>query len=206
LKIIVTADPEIPVPPTNYGGIERIVAGLIEEFKNLGHEIGFAGNQDSKVEVDYFVPWPGLKSGSKWDTLKNMRALSKAVKHFRPDVVHSFSRLAYMLPIMSSKLPKIMSYQREPTPGTVKWASMLSGASLKFTGCSQYIANLGKKAAGEWEAIPNFVNLAKFDFVPEVESEAPLVFLSRIEEIKGTHIAIEVAKRTGKKTYYCRKS
>lgn len=199
MKILLTADPEIPVPPVNYGGIERIVGGLIEEFRCLGHKVGFAGNRNSKVDVDYFIPWPGSKSGAKWDTVKNMATMVKAVRQFQPDLVHSFSRLAYMLPLMGSKLPKIMSYQRDPSHNTVKWASRLSGKSLRFTGCSQFISNLGQKSGGSWETIPNFVDISKFDFNPKVHFDAPLVFLSRIEEIKGTHVAIEIAKQTGKK-------
>ena len=198
MKILVTADPEIPVPPTNYGGIERIVGALIGEYRRLGHEIGFVGNRHSKVDVDFFAPWPGANSSSRWDTFKNMVSLVRSVRQFRPDVLHSFSRLAYMLPLMGNRLPKIMSYQREPTAKVVKWATKLAGSSLRFTGCSSYISDLGKKSGGRWEAIPNFVDLAKFDFVSKVPEDAPLVFLSRIEEIKGTHVAIDVAKRSGK--------
>ena len=39
MKILITVDPEIPVPPTNYGGIERIVSSLSEEFTKQGHEV-----------------------------------------------------------------------------------------------------------------------------------------------------------------------
>src|SRR5262249_19473454 len=34
-------------------------------------------------------------------------------------------------------------------------------------------------------------------FQPVVDQNAPLVFLGRIEKIKGTHLAIEIAKRSG---------
>jgi glycosyltransferase involved in cell wall biosynthesis len=39
------------------------------------------------------------------------------------------------------------------------------------------------------------VDLRRYTFVAAVPSDAPLVFLSRVEAIKGAHIAIAVAKR-----------
>ena len=42
--------------------------------------------------------------------------------------------------------------------------------------------------------IPTFT-----DFEPEVGQDAPLVFLSRVERIKGAHTAITVARRTGRR-------
>jgi glycosyltransferase involved in cell wall biosynthesis len=43
------------------------------------------------------------------------------------------------------------------------------------------------------------VNLEKYTFRPDVPSDAPLVFLSRIEPIKGAHLAIAVARRAGRR-------
>ena len=41
--------------------------------------------------------------------------------------------------------------------------------------------------------------LAKFDYVDAVSDDAPLVFLGRVEEIKGPHLAIDIAKATNKR-------
>jgi glycosyltransferase involved in cell wall biosynthesis len=79
------------------------------------------------------------------------------------------------------------------------WGARLGRKSLQFTGCSQFIANMGACSAGTWEAIPNFVELNKFDFQPTVASDAQLVFLSRVERIKGAHTAIRIAKKTGRR-------
>jgi glycosyltransferase involved in cell wall biosynthesis len=48
-------------------------------------------------------------------------------------------------------------------------------------------------------AIHNGVRIEQFDFREQVAPEAPLVFLGRIEPIKGTHTAIQIAKATGRK-------
>ena len=70
---------------------------------------------------------------------------------------------------------------------------------LSFTGCSDYIAGLGRQAGGDWVGIPNFAEMDALKFSPTVAADAPLVFLSRVEHIKGAHWAIEIARRTGQR-------
>jgi glycosyltransferase involved in cell wall biosynthesis len=128
----------------------------------------------------------------------NTLALARAVRAFRPDLVHSFSRIAYLLPHLRGRIPLVMSFQREPTYRTVALAARLAAPGrLTFTGCSDYIARRGRAAGGEWHGIPNFADTDGLTLgSPSVPDDAPLVFLSRVEEIKGAHWAIEIARRT----------
>ncbi|MCA6572934.1 MAG: glycosyltransferase [Pseudanabaena sp.] len=199
MKILITADPELPVPPKLYGGIERIIDLLVTGLQSLGHTVGLVAHHQSTVKVDRLFPWKGRQSQSKLDTLQNMFTLWSAVREFQPDVVHSFSRIFYMLPILRSPILKIMSYQRKPSDRTVKLASQIAGDSLIFTGCSDHICQIGRKAGGTWQTIYNCVDLEKYTFQANVNPDAPLVFLSRIERIKGAHTAIAIAQKTGKR-------
>lgn len=199
MRILLTVDPEIPVPPRLYGGIERIVDGLVTGLRRLGHVVGLAAHPESTASVDAFFPWPGRRSGHSWDTMRNTLTLWRAVRSFRPDVVHSFSRLLYLLPLLRARLPKVMSYQREPSLRTTRWAARLAGSSLHFTGCSEYICRLGRRVPSRWTAIPNFVPIERFTFIRQVPDDAPLVFLSRLESIKGPDLAIEAARRAGRR-------
>lgn len=199
MRILLTADPELPVPPRLYGGIERIVDSLARGLAGLGHEVGLVAHRDSTCPAARLYPWPGAQSQRRVDALRNTVALWRAVSDFRPDVLHSFSRLAYMLPLMKRRLPKIMSYQRDPGTANVRRAARLGGATIRFTGCSEHICERGRRGGGEWTAIPNFVEMATYDFAPRVDADAPLAFLSRVERIKGTHTAIAAAKRAGRR-------
>ena len=200
MRILLTADPELPVPPKLYGGIERIIDLLVTDLKSRGHTIGLVAHKDSTVECDRLFAWRGKRSQHKLDLLQNTYTLWQAIKEFEPDIVHSYSRIFYLFPwLFDSSLPKIMSYQRQPSPKTVGWGSKLGKDSLTFTGCSEYICSHGRKAAGAWYPIHNCVELDKYTFQPGVAADAPLVFLSRIERIKGAHTAIEVAKKTGRR-------
>ena len=200
MHILLTADAELPVPPTLYGGIERVIASLVEAYRKQGHTVGLAARQHSTVTCDAFYPWPGLTSTQRRDSWSNALALRRAVKHFGPDVVHSFSRLMWLLPLLPSRVPRLMSYQREPTGRTVAWSHRLHGKRLRFTGCSEHICASGRAGGGgNWTTVPNFIEPQKFTFVPAVNDNAPLVFLSRLEHIKGVHTAIAMAQASGRR-------
>lgn len=199
MKILLAVDPEIPVPPKLYGGIERIVDGLIQELRSRGHEIGLVAHPDSECVVDFFEAWPGSQSQRNSDTIKNTFKLSRAVDRFKPTLVHSFARLMYLLPLLPRRMPKIMSYQRGAGGKQIQIANKLAGHSMKFTGCSEYIAQMGRPWGSQWTAIPNFVDTNFFRFIPTVPSDGPLVFLSRLERIKGAHTAIALARESGRR-------
>src|SRR5438034_917327 len=50
-----------------------------------------------------------------------------------------------------------------------------------------------------WHVVYNGVPTTTYEYRRTVEADAPLVFLGRVEEIKGPHLAIQVAKRTGRR-------
>ncbi len=132
--------------------------------------------------------------------MANTILLARVVREFEPDIVHSFARLAYLLPVLRSAMPLIMSYQRMPTRRTVQIGSRLAKRHvLSFTGCSEFIAREGRSIGGVWDAVPNFVDPGELEFRPSVPEDSPLVFLSRVESIKGAHLAIEIARRAGRR-------
>lgn len=199
MKILLTADPELPVPPKLYGGIERIVDLLSTGLQSQGHTVALVANPDSTNVASVRFSWPKRRSQRLFDTFHNTIALWSIVQKFQPDIVHSFSRIAYLTPLLRLPLPKVMSYQREPNFRTTRWGSSVARGSLTFTGCSDYICRRGRRSSNNWHPIHNCVVLDKFPFQPQVEPDAPLVFLSRIERIKGAHTAIAIAQKTGRR-------
>ncbi|MNK56819.1 Spore coat protein SA [compost metagenome] len=197
MKIAITADPEIAVPPLYYGGIERIIDMLIHELTRLGHDITLFANKESSVPCQlkpYLTSGNGIR-----DIAKNSWLITKNCVQHKYDIVHSFGRLAYLLPILPLKIPKLMSYQREPTLLQIKRANLLAAKnSLRFTGCSHYISNQIRPFAIS-DTVYNGVNFEKYKFSEIIESDAPLTFLGRIEPNKGAHTAIEIALKANKR-------
>lgn len=197
MHVAITVDPEIPVPPKLYGGIERIVDMLAQGLTDRGHEVTLLAHPESNT-AGRLTPYPGRSSRSIWDTLRNTVHVGKLAAN-APDVVHSFGRLAYLMPLLPLRIPKIMSYQREPTPGRIRKAVRLARKqSLIFTGCSEHIAALIRPFAPV-HVVYNGVATERYDFKSTVPEDAPLIFLGRIAPIKGTHHAIKVAKESGRR-------
>ncbi len=196
MQILLSVDPGIPVPPLLYGGIERVAHGLIVELRKRGHRVGLVAHAASTAAVDFFVGWP---TQGRSTNRNNVRTLWRAVRTFRPDLVHSFSRLGYLLPFLPLRLAKVMSYQRHTGGQRNRIAARLAGRSLAFTGCSEFIATQGQRWGGRWASIPNFVDTDFYTYRPTVPADAPLVFLSRIERIKGAHTAIAIARQAGRR-------
>jgi len=201
MRVLLTADPIIPVPPVNYGGIERIVDALIRHFRAAGHEVGLLAHPDSTAGADRRFSWPETSVRGLAPAMRNGLALRRAVRDFRPDVVHSFSRLAYLLPLLTTRQAVLMSYQRHTGGRQLALAARLGGARLQFTGCSEFICGMGRPAGGRWTAVPNFVELGKLPFVPAVAADAPLVFLSRLDDIKGPDLAIAIARASRRRLF-----
>jgi glycosyltransferase involved in cell wall biosynthesis len=197
VRIALTVDPELPVPPVHYGGIERVVDLLARSLAGRGHDVTLFASHKSSCPVPS-VGWPGRSSVSKLATLRNAATLARHVATGRFDVVHSFSRLAYLAPILPFPIPKLMSYQREISPRTTRIAHRLSRGSLEFSAISRRMID-ATQLAGCWHLVPNGVSLDAYAFRARVGPDAPLTFLGRIEEIKGPHFAIEVARRAGLK-------
>ena len=197
MKIAITADPELPVPPVFYGGIERIIYMLIVELLKAGHDVTLFAHRDSQVPCK-LIAYPCSGNNLK-DIVLNSLTISKALLLKKFDIIHSFGRLAYLLPLMPSRISKLMSYQREPTISQIKRAVKLSNrGTLSFNGCSNYITDKIKPFAPAF-TVYNGVDMDKYTTTARVADDAPLIFLGRIEPIKGPHTAIDIALKTGKK-------
>ncbi len=194
-----TADPGIPVPPKLYGGIERIVADLAKGLKEKGWEVGLVASAGSELEGVKIFPWAVDRPCGPGCHVANAITLYQAWRMFQPDVVHSFSRLIYLWPILWVGGKAVMTYQRATGGWNLKLAQAFGQKRLQFTAVSEHIAGQGRVRGGKWHVVPNFVDTARYTFVPSVGPDAPLVFLSRVEPIKGADLAIRIAKQSGKK-------
>ena len=194
-------DPGIKVPPEGYGGIERIVALLAEEYIRLGHIVDILATEGSKIKgcTCYSIG----KEGFPPKKSEMNKALISAWKFIwinrkKYDLVHNFGRLLYLLPILGNPVKKIMCYQREIPSKNIRKINKLSTKNLIFVGCSADLVNRAK-VPGRWFSIHNAVNFDNYHLADKTFSDMPLLFLGRIERVKGLHIAIDVALQTNRK-------
>lgn len=195
MRILVTADPGVPVPPRFYGGIERVVDLLVTGLAARGHDVALVADADSIVGCP-LVPYPRTTGASAH--AGNMWALGRAVRMHRPDVIHSFSRLAYLVPFALQGSAKVMSYQRPVTSRSIAMGRRVFGRRIRFVACARHMVT-EQLAGPDWDVVYNAVPTNRFPFAPTVSADAPLVFLGRVEAIKGPDLAIEIARRSGRR-------
>jgi glycosyltransferase involved in cell wall biosynthesis len=199
MKILIIMDPGILIPVTGYGGHERLVEMFAKEYQRLGHEVHLLITSGSKVDncivhdfgIEGFPP-------KKMNALKAVTVAWKFLRKHRNDfdLIHNFGRLIYLLPIMRNPVKKIMTYGREISSKNIKLFGALRGKNIVFTACSANLLSRVKQA-GRWEVVYNAIDFSKYTLTEGLPADAPLMFLGRIEKVKGCHTAIKVAKLTG---------
>jgi glycosyltransferase involved in cell wall biosynthesis len=188
-------DPFIPVPPIYYGGIERVMYDIACEYKRMGHSVTIIAGPESK-SPDRLIIYG--KNAGKSSSKLNFQLLFSLTKILwkeigTHDVIHNFGRLAWLFPIAWSNIRKVHTYMRFITPNNILWLNRIKVRNIVYTGVSQAIVNTGISAGGLWKVIYNCAPIENFRFQPISSSEAPLVFLGRLERCKGVHTAIAVA-------------
>jgi glycosyltransferase involved in cell wall biosynthesis len=202
MRILIVMDPGILVPPKGYGGHERLVYMFAKEYHRLGHDVELLVTKGSVVE-GCFVHGYGKEGfpSTKWQQRKAVPYVWWFLFKNRSkyDMVHNFGRLAYLIPILNSPVKKIMTYGREIWSQNIQQILKWKHKRLIFTGCSYNLISR-VMAGGDWKAVYNAIDFKKFSLVTDLNiSDSPLIFLGRIERIKGCHTAIDVAKITKKK-------
>jgi glycosyltransferase involved in cell wall biosynthesis len=205
MRIAVTVDPYIPVPPVLYGGIERVVHLAVRGLVARGHEVTLFAHPESRSGaplVPYGVPphvgaYP--RARELWQLGSALLARRKAF-----DVVVSWGRLAALAPILPLRsLPKIQRYCRNLVPWTsVRRAVQLAGNSISFAGASASVYDerpLHGNGAGRWFTLHDAIDPTTYELQTTVAPDAPLAFLGRLERIKGAHTAIAIAQRSGRR-------
>jgi glycosyltransferase involved in cell wall biosynthesis len=199
MKILIIMDPGILIPVIGYGGHERLVEMFAKEYHRLGHEVDLLVTNGSSVEgcTVYGLGKQGFPP-SKKDANKAIFSAWKFLwkKRKQYDLIHNFGRLLYLLPVWNSSVKKIMTYGREITGGNITSMLKLPHKNIVFTGCSENLISRSN-ASGNWHAVYNAIDFSSYNLVKSVNENAPLIFLGRIERIKGCHTAIQIAKATG---------
>jgi glycosyltransferase involved in cell wall biosynthesis len=197
MRILLIMDPGIPVPPELYGGIERLVYLLAEEYQKLGHTVTLLAGPGSTCSGTTITFGLNDLDRSKRVKFKEAVFVWKYLWRNRNnfDLIHNFGRLIYLLPVLNSRAKKIMTYERRVSPPGIKIVNALPNRNLIFTGCSNYCVSTGN-VAGEWKTVYNGIDFSQYLLNDAVSENAPLIFLGRLDKVKGVHTAINVAKAT----------
>jgi glycosyltransferase involved in cell wall biosynthesis len=196
MRIALVAPPFIAVPPKDYGGTELFVAQLAEGLQQQGIEVVVYANGDSTVNVERHwryehSQWPIKSDSEAW--LKEMDHTSWAVEHaarHNCELIHVQSALALTYPGITG-LPTVLTLHG---PNEAKLTELYHRYRDTYYVCISQ-AQSRKESMPRTRVIHHGIDLSQYRLYERKQNY--LSFIGRIAPIKGTHIAIEVAKRTG---------
>lgn len=199
MKILVIADPHIPVPPVKYGGTERIADLLCRGLVERGHRIRLLAGAGSRNYGDGLIVHraPSLAHPSRafrkiWFQLLTLRAIAGV------DLVINFGRIDYLELLYRTNVPLIHWFQNPLTGREMSYLLRRRRERQKFVGVSR--AQVSKDADAErFDIVHNSVNTGAIPFSGAAARPSYLLFLGRLTENKGVHLAIEAARRAGMK-------
>jgi glycosyltransferase involved in cell wall biosynthesis len=195
MRVGLIASPFITVPPARYGGTELFVANLAEALVRGGVDVSVYANGQSTVNADVRSRYPR----QDWPLTSESSGLLKELDHVswaiqmasaECDVVHLNSTIAVPFSRFTSKPVVCTLHHPREEP--------LTDIYERYDGVT-YVA-ISSHQAGVHPTVPSTVihhgiDIAQYVF--SAQKQPYLCFLGRICPIKGTHHAIDIAKRTG---------
>jgi glycosyltransferase involved in cell wall biosynthesis len=184
-----------PAPPRGYGPWEQIASNIAEGMVARGLDVTLFATQNSQThaKLDYVVPVglnedPAL-NGDVYGALHTANLFRRASDF---DLVHnSFDWKPLTYALATSAPPMLTTIHGFSSPPIL--AAYYAAASRSFY-CS--ISNADRDPGLEYLATTyNGIDPNAFTFVDRPGDY--LVFLGRFHPEKGTHLAIEIAKRAG---------
>ncbi len=201
MKIGMIAPPWFPLPPRRYGGIEFVVSLLTEGLVERGHEVTLFASGDSETgarlsAVFARAPFEQIEDGVHLEVAHSLEAYTMA-REF--DVIHDHdgvdSRVMGALVHRLVGTPVVATLHGPADPATQQMLSSLRH-DLVFIAISEY-QRQGFPDLRFVATIPNAVDVEHQPF--SAEKDDYFLFIGRMMPEKGADIAIEVARRLGRR-------
>ncbi len=196
MRVALVSPPFLPVPPKKYGGTELFIAQLAEGLKCAGVDVVVYTNGESTVGVEKRwlyknQQWP--ISGEVFDNLQDFNHASWAVSDAATDcdIIHlnNVSALMFTRFVPDSKFVYTIHHVHEQPLSDV----------YRFFPQVEYITisefQRRRETMPRMQTIHHGIDLNAYRL--QSQKKEYLSFLGRIAPIKGTHLAIEVAKKSG---------
>lgn len=197
MRIGMIAPLEMRVPPVGYGGTELVVSLLTEELVRRGHQVTLFASGDSVTRAELVAGCPHFLRGSDRNksvlNLLNVAACLERAEQF--DLIHNHTCLEGMATAGLIRTPMLTTLHGGLAGD---WLLLLERHTGWYNTISHSAHRLLPERPGFAGVVHNGIDVASHAFHPGPRG-SHLLYLSRISPEKGTHHAIEVARRTGRR-------
>jgi glycosyltransferase involved in cell wall biosynthesis len=186
------------VPPSTYGGIELVVSLLTDELVLRGHEVVLFASGDSTSLASLESVHPNalrLDPSVREHYIYEMMQLGNVYEQAQEfDIIHSH--------VGCSALP-YSNLVKTPTVHTLHGIFTPDNEKLFKRACKQpYISISNVQRQPELglnyiSTVYNGIDVESYQFYEQPDNPPYLAFLGRISPEKGTHLAIEIAQKSG---------
>lgn len=196
LHIAMIAPPYFDVPPMAYGGVEAVVADLVDALVGRGHQVTLIGAGQHATRAQRFLRsydvGPADRLGEPLPEVVHAAQVARLLDGLAVDVVHDHT-LAGPLLARRRPTPTVVTVHG-PTTGEPGAYYRALGRTVRFVAISD--AQRAAAPALPWTAtVHNAIRADTFPFRPDKEDFA--FFLGRFHPDKAPHLAIEAARAAG---------
>ena len=195
IRIALVAPPFIAVPPKKYGGTELFVAELALGLQREGIEVTVYTNGESALPVP--IKW--FYERGEWPLREDVDASLKGLNHAawamkdaagEADIIHLNSAPGISL-MRFVDVPVVYTVHHAFDPALSRYyRSFPNVAYVAISHCQRR-----KLAMPNLRTIHHGIDASLYDV--REHKQPYLAFLGRIAPAKGTHLAIEIARRSG---------
>jgi glycosyltransferase involved in cell wall biosynthesis len=195
LKIALIAAPFIAVPPADYGGTELFVGHLAEGLTRNGIEVVVYTNGESTVNAERRwiyerSQWPIKPSEQTWVKELNHEAWAVQDAAKDCDIIHVQSAQATVFSRFVNR-PMVLTLHGPHEPKLSEFYAHYPDVNYVCISDAQKRA----ESLPKMRTIHHGIDVSLYRLVEK--KQRYLSFIGRIAPLKGTHLAIDVAKRTG---------
>jgi glycosyltransferase involved in cell wall biosynthesis len=196
LRIAMVAPPWYEVPPRGYGGIEVVVAELVDALVERGHEVVLLGSGEHGTRADSFLTVfdeaPSELLGDPVTEVTAAATVGRLLADLEVDLVHDHSFAGPLL-ARGRGVPTVVTTHGPVTDreGDL-YAELGETVGLVSISRSQRESNPGLNWLG---TVHNALDVASFPF--REHKDDYLLWLGRFSADKAPALAIDVARRAG---------
>jgi glycosyltransferase involved in cell wall biosynthesis len=203
VRVAVIAPPWYRLPPWGYGGIELVVSLLVRALRARGDEVVVVGAEWSEPCTIKLAPaaWEA-DLGRKYGPVRELTYLARVARVLRQqgpfDVIHDHSGFAGVLATTLMDIAPVVHtvHGSLGEPERTFYRALQGRADLVAIS----VAQRGSAPELPWHStVHNAVDIDSLLTVPLGDKGGYLLCLARICPEKGQHVAIEVARRTGRR-------
>ncbi|GAA4287558.1 glycosyltransferase family 4 protein [Georgenia daeguensis] len=196
LRIAMVAPPFFELPPTGYGGIELVVADLIDTLVERGHEVTLigAGRNGTRAQFRRTYAEPQhARLGEPLPEAVHAAAAAQILDRLDVDVIHDHTLLG-PLQARGRVTPTVVTVHG-PVVGEPAVYYRLVGGTTHLVAISHAQRSFAPQLS--WVGtVHNAIDPGRCTF--RAEKEDWVLFLGRCTPDKGMHLAIDVARAAGR--------